>query len=237
METWIKRPELKNPILIEGLPGVGFVANISALHLISELNAKKFAEILSPAFQDLIVSTESGLARSPMNELYHAQCNGLDLIILYGNTQALTVEGQYELCGKVLDIVQDLGCRFIICIGGLRRVAVHSPPKVYCTATDVETLNSLLRHGVPIISAHISGVAGVLLGLGKLRGMRGFCLLVETLGVYPDPVASEAALKVLCDVLGIRVDLSRLAETAKNTMKLLKAFGFDVPHEREYGLI
>ena len=37
-----------------------------------------------------------------------------DLIIWYGNTQALTTPGQYELAGKVLDIVEELGCHFAI---------------------------------------------------------------------------------------------------------------------------
>jgi proteasome assembly chaperone (PAC2) family protein len=39
-----KKPKLKNPVLIEGLPGIGFVANIAALHLIRELKANLFAE-------------------------------------------------------------------------------------------------------------------------------------------------------------------------------------------------
>ena len=41
-----EKPELNDPILIEGLPGIGFVANIAVLHLINELKAKRFAEIV-----------------------------------------------------------------------------------------------------------------------------------------------------------------------------------------------
>ena len=32
-----EKPVLNNPVLIEGLPGIGFVANIASLHLIQEL--------------------------------------------------------------------------------------------------------------------------------------------------------------------------------------------------------
>ena len=53
-----ERPTLNDPILIEGLPGIGFVANISALHLINELKAKRFAQIVSASFQDFAVTTE-----------------------------------------------------------------------------------------------------------------------------------------------------------------------------------
>ena len=38
-----EKPKLENPVLLEGLPGIGFVANIAALHLIRELKAKLFA--------------------------------------------------------------------------------------------------------------------------------------------------------------------------------------------------
>ena len=65
-----EKPELNNPVLIEGLPGIGFVANIAALHLITELKAKRFAQIVSASFQDFAVTTEGGGTRSPINELY-----------------------------------------------------------------------------------------------------------------------------------------------------------------------
>jgi proteasome assembly chaperone (PAC2) family protein len=56
--------------------------------------------------------------------------------------------------------------------------------------------------------------------------MRGFCLLVETLGVYPDAVAAEAVLGVLCKVLKINIGLSRLSVAARGTEKILDSAGF-----------
>ena len=38
---------LVNPILIEGLPGIGFVGKLAAEHLVSELKAKKIATIIN----------------------------------------------------------------------------------------------------------------------------------------------------------------------------------------------
>jgi proteasome assembly chaperone (PAC2) family protein len=52
-----EKPKLNNPVLIEGLPGKGFVANIATSHLIHDLKAKLFGEILSASFQDLAVTT------------------------------------------------------------------------------------------------------------------------------------------------------------------------------------
>jgi len=222
-----EKPQLNNPVLIEGLPGIGFVANIAALHLIDELKAKRFAEIVSASFQDFAVITETGGARSPVNELYYYKRGdgGRDLIIWHGNTQALTTFGQYELCGKVLDIAQELGCRFVISIGGFKKDEVQPAPAIYSAATDNETMKEALDLGTKVMVGHIFGVAGLLIGLSRLRNMRGFALLVDTLGMYPDANATRRALTVLGKYLNLNVDLSRLDATVEQTKKTLESFG------------
>ena len=222
-----EKPKLNDPILIEGLPGIGFVANIAALHLINELNAKRFAAIVSASFQDFAVTTEGGGARSPLNELYYykREDGGRDLIIWYGNTQALTTFGQYELCGKVLDIVQELGCRFVISIGGFKKDEVQAVPAIYSAATDLETMKDALGLGTKIMVGHVFGIAGILVGLSRLRSLKGFALLVDTLGMYPDANAARYALSALGKYVNLNVDLSKLDATADQTKKILESFG------------
>ena len=222
-----EKPKLNNPVLIEGLPGIGFVANIAALHLIKELNAKPFAQILSAAFQDLAVTTETGGTRSPINELYYCKSQGdsRDLIIWYGNTQALTTLGQYELCGRILDITKELGCKYLITLGGFKQEEIRNTPNIYSAATDTETLNEALGLGTKIMVGQIFGVAGLLVGLGKLKGFKGFSLLVETLGAYPDTDAARYALNALNKYLNLNVDMTRLDVAAEETKKILESFG------------
>ncbi|NWF86364.1 PAC2 family protein [Candidatus Bathyarchaeota archaeon] len=222
-----ERPKLKNPVLIEGLPGIGFVANIASLHLIHKLKTKLFAEIFSASFQDLALITEKGGVRSPINELYYYKSNngGRDLIIWYGNTQALTTFGQYELCGCVLDIAKELGCRYLITLGGFKKEEIKTPPEIYCAASDHETLNEAINLGAKIMVGQIFGVAGLLIGLGKIRGFKGFSLLVETLGTYPDANAARSALSVLNKFLNLNVDLSTLDLATEKTQKILESFG------------
>ena len=50
MIEFTEKPKLKNPVFIEGLPGVGNVGKLAAEHLVDELNAKKFAEVYSKYF-------------------------------------------------------------------------------------------------------------------------------------------------------------------------------------------
>jgi uncharacterized protein (TIGR00162 family) len=222
-----EKPQLTDPVLIEGLPGIGFVANIATLHLIQELKAKKFGEIYSSAFQDFAITTDQGRTNAPRNELYYykGQSGERDLILLYGNTQALTTMGQYELCGRILDVAEDLGCKYIITIGGLRREEKITTPKLYCAASNREALKDAKSMGAEILGGQIFGIAGLLIALGKLRGVKGFCLLAETAGFYPDAQAAHATLKPICEMLHLNVNLSRLDVAAEATKKILESFG------------
>jgi uncharacterized protein (TIGR00162 family) len=222
-----EKPVLNDPVLIEGLPGIGFIANIAALHLISEFKAKKFAEIVSSSFQDFAILTETGSPQSPINELYYVkrENNEKDLIIWYGNTQALTTTGQYELCGKVLDIIQELGCRSAISIGGFKKEEPVASPSIYVAASDDATLKAASNLEAKIMLGHIFGIAGLVVGLGKLRNMNAFALLVDTQGVEPDANATKVALNALGKHLNMVIDLSGLDTAVAQTKKILESFG------------
>lgn len=232
MQSVIKHKKkilLQNPILIEGLPGIGYVAYLSASYLINKLQAVKFAEIISPYFQNFTTSSMDGLPRSPAIELYFWSSGkyGRDLIILWGNTQPLTVYGQYELCGRVLDFVQDLGCNFVVSLGGLKQKKVVDSPKLYTTFTDLEILREMQAYSLKLVKGRIYGMAGLLIGLAALRKMRGFCLLAETFGVYPDKIAAREILKFLMRYLRLKIDLKKLDEVTKETIKNLEFLGIN----------
>jgi hypothetical protein len=222
-----EKPKLHNPVLIEGLPGIGFVANIAALHLIRELKAERFAEVHSSVFQDLAVTTQKGGAQSPMNELYYynGRNERRDLIIWYGNTQALTTSGQYELCGKILDVAQELGCNYVVTLGGFRQEEIKGTPQIYAAASDHETLKDALELGTKIMVGQIFGIAGLTVGLARLRGLKSFSLLVDTLGMYPDANATRYVLTALNKFLNLSIDLSKTDEAAEETKRILESFG------------
>ena len=66
-----EEPKLKNPILIEGLPGVGNVGKLAAEHLIEQLKAKKFADIYSRYFPPQVLVNDDGTIKLVNNELYY----------------------------------------------------------------------------------------------------------------------------------------------------------------------
>jgi uncharacterized protein (TIGR00162 family) len=226
-----EKPILNNPVLIEGLPGIGFVANMTALHLIQELKAKLFAEIQSSYFQDLAMTTGNQGTYFPVNQLYYhkAEDDERDLIIVYGNTQALTAVGQYELSGKILDIAEELRCNYILSVGGLKKDEKVEKPELYCAASDRETLQDALNIGAKIMKGQIFGVAGLLVGLCKFRDMQGLCLLAETPGLYPDAVATREVMKALRKLLNLKITVTSLRRAKEATDNILKSFGIVSP--------
>ena len=72
---------------------------------------------------------------------------------------------------------------------------------------------------------HVFGIAGLLIGLARLRNVKGFALLVDTLGMYPDAIAAQSALTMLGKYLNLNIDLSRIEATTDQTKKILDSFG------------
>lgn len=225
-----ERPNLNNPVLIEGLPGIGLVANIAVAYLIKKFNAKLFCEIRSSHFHDAALTDGVGRLKYPVNQLYYCRIEGsggeeIDLILLYGNTQALTQRGQYELCGCILNIAESLGCKFIITLGGYRPGRTVVKPKLYFAASDHETARIARNLGAEALKIHIFGIAGLLIGMCRLRGLKGLCLLSETPGNYPDKDAAIELLKVLSNILKIKIDADDLGDPME-LVNVLSPFDF-----------
>ena len=217
--------KLRDPILVSGLPGIGLVGNIAVVHTIKRLNAEKFGEVYSPYFQDAVFSSIQGSLRRPTIELHTCSLpeSDRDWIILYGNTQPLTSYGQYEVSEKILDHARGLGCKVVVSLAGLRRDYVSEHPQVFCIASDFEIMDNVLPKGVNPLQGEVYGMAGLLVGLARLKEMHGLCLLAETLGIYPDPPAARAVLEKLSAIYGVQIDLSDLAETAKDVSKIMES--------------
>ena len=79
---YIEKPELKNPVLIEGLPGVGNVGKLAAEHLRDELEGTKFADIYSKYFPPQVLVSDEGIVKLVNNELFYVKSEQQDLIFL-----------------------------------------------------------------------------------------------------------------------------------------------------------
>ncbi|MDH7508400.1 MAG: proteasome assembly chaperone family protein [Methanomassiliicoccales archaeon] len=214
-------PKLENPILVEGLPGVGNVGKLAAEHLLEQIEAVKFAEIYSKYFPPQVLVDDEGLIKLVNNELYYSKGDGKrpDLIILVGDYQGLTPDGQYELSDHVLQIAKKYGVKMIFTLGGYGVGKIVEKPRVLGAATDKELVEEMKKHGVVFSKGEpgsgIVGASGLLLGLGKIYGMRAVCLMGETSGYFVDPKGAEVVLRVLAEVLSVDIDFSALEDKAE----------------------
>lgn len=220
-----KKPELKKPTLVGGLPGSGYVAKLAVDHLVKELDAQLFGEIFSPAFPPQVLVKKDGTVELMRNELYWWRDGKSDtsLIVLTGNTQAVSPEGQYDIAEKVLDAAESFGVERMFTVAAFVIGERVEKPRVFATATEPRLLDDLKKHGtVPMKEGNIGGTNGLLFGLAKLRGIQGICLLGETSGYIIDAKSAQAVLEVLTEILGIRVDMSALENRAKETEDFLR---------------
>jgi uncharacterized protein (TIGR00162 family) len=205
--------EPRNPVLIEGLPGRGLVGKIATEYLVKKLKAKKIADLYSPHFAYYVMVDIKGSVRLLRCEFYYwkNEQGDNDLILLTGDSQAQTIEGQYEVADAILDFANKKNTKLIMTIGGYPK-EVKGEPQILASATSQKLLNMALEVGAKISPSGnpIVGTAGLLLGLAKLKDVEAVCFLVETPGYLPDPKAAKSVLNVLMRMLNFKVDLSGL---------------------------
>ena len=213
----LEKPELENPVLVEGLPGIGLVGKIAADHLKDELKAIKFAELASPFLPPQVNIQEDGTIKSVTMDFYYWK-GDQDLILLLGDFQGMTPESQYHLSEQILDFCQDLGVSRIYTLGGLGTGSITKNPRVFGAATKKAMVAELESKGIIFKGGGaIFGASGLLLGLSIERQLDAICLMGETHGQIIDAKSAEALLKVLCEILGLNVDMAELVKKAKQT--------------------
>jgi uncharacterized protein (TIGR00162 family) len=217
-----KKPNLKSPIFIEGLPGVGNVGKLAAEHLIDEIEAIKFADIYSKHFPPQVMVDNDGVIKLVNNEFYYYKAKNKikkDLLFLIGDYQGLTPEGQYDLSDFVLKTIKDYNVKQLFTLGGYGMGRIVSKPRVFGAATDEDLVKDMKKFGVVFAGGEpgtgIVGASGLLLGLGKLYNIRSVCLMGETSGYFVDPKSAQAVLEILAKVLDVEIDFSALATKAK----------------------
>lgn len=226
-----KKLKPRNPILLVGLPGIGNVGSLVGEHMKNELKAKKFGTLYSPHFPHQVIMLKSGGIRLVSNRFYlwknpSKNKDANDIIILVGDFQALSSEGQYEINEKIVKFFKKLGGRTLYTIGGYNASNQYvQNPRVFAVTTEKKMISSLKSNGVVFgqASGMIWGSAGLLLAFAKKHKIAGSCIMGETGMLEVDAHAAKAVLEVLVKHLKIKLDLDNLEKISKETEKAMKA--------------
>ena len=234
-----KHTKLKKPVLIVGLPGIGSVGKLVAEHLIKAFDAERIATLYSPSFPYQVIMRKNGMVRFVDNRFYVIRRKGAksDIVILTGDTQAVTPEGQYDVNHRVVNFFRDvLGGSFIYTLGGYSTPgAVNHNPEVYANATSRKVINMFKDSGLVFgkSKGSILGSAGMIIGFARMEHMDGICLMGESALLDVDPYAAKAVLMFLAKHLDLDINTSNLDTMIQKTAKALKELEQQVPAEMQ----
>jgi len=211
--------DLEEPVLIEGLPGVGHVGKLAAEHLRDELDAETVVRVHSEHFPPQVGVTDSGVAELTAAEFHAVETDGRDLLLLTGDHQAQSNEGHYRLAEAILDVGEEFDVSAVYALGGVPTGELIDEYDVLGAASNEGLVETLEGHGVEFRedepAGGIVGVSGLLLGLGDRRGLEAACLMGETSGYLVDPKSAQSVLEVLEALLDIEVDDEDLEDRAE----------------------
>lgn len=205
----------KNPVLVAGFPGLGYIGKLAVTHMVNVLKAEKIAEFYSPYFPYHVLSDEKGVVRLLRLDAYYwsnPDEKGRDLILLTGDAQPQSTEGGYIIVSELLNYVKEKGVDTVIALGGYQSPPLKETPMVIGASTDSGMLEQLKSIGVKVggWGNPIVGLAGILVGLAEFYGLKGICILGETSGYIVDTKSTSEVLKVLSKLLNVEIPLEGL---------------------------
>ncbi len=226
-------PELNEVYLICGFPGSGYVGKLAIDHLIEELKAEHIADIYSSALPPQVIIRNDGTLELMKNSLYYYKGNHRPIILLTGDSQPIIPDAEYMVADAIFDILKYKIDTVFTLAAYITGVFVNRP-KVYATATDNHIVEELKSKGLEIMdNGSVTGMNGIIVGLAKLRNIKGICLLGETSGYVIDASAASAVLKVLSNILDIVIDMQDLEKRIKDTEPIIKALEQQLQQQTE----
>lgn len=183
----ISKPKLSNPVFVEGLSSFRGIGQMVTRMFIEHTKAVKFAELYSPYFPDFVVVEDDGLSHLPRYEFYTNDQFHPDHIILNGDVQPLPDDttAYYEVFNVIFDFAKEMGCKRFITFGNL--VTSEIKREMFVAATSEKLSKSITEKlgGKIFAKGRIDGLIGMILGMTRLHGLEGICILGASSGGGP----------------------------------------------------
>ncbi|MEM3781752.1 MAG: PAC2 family protein [Candidatus Micrarchaeaceae archaeon] len=218
--------KLRNPALIVGLPGIGNIGSLVAQYLIQKLNAKQFATLYSPYLPYMIVALADGSFRLVSDRFYYWKGKNRDLVILTGDYQPSSSEGQYEVNEKIIEFFKSVGGNEVYTIGGYTAEDKYvKNPRVFGVTADAKMRKNLEKFNVmfgKLPNLSIIGAAGMVVAFAKEHKLPAACIMGETGMLEIDANSAKSVLAILSKLFQIKIDLGDINELQKETEKFIK---------------
>jgi uncharacterized protein len=208
--------DLEDPVLVEGLPGVGLVGKLAADHLVEQLDMTYYAACHCEGLPDVAVYEEGGRGVRPPVRVYADEDR--DLLVLQADVP-VSPSAAEEFAACITGWLDDLNA-LPLYLSGLPEDK-DGVPELYGVATgSAEDL--LVEYDIPVPgeSGMVSGPTGALLAEAGKQGVDSVGLIVQADANFPDPEAARVFLNDgIGPLAGIDVDTDRLVEQADKVAK------------------
>jgi proteasome assembly chaperone (PAC2) family protein len=254
---FLKKPQLKNPVLVASWPGIGNIGLVAVDTLREILEAEEFGEIEPWDFfypkKVVIKNGELQDIAFPTSKFYFKKMGNKDLIIFVGEEQPsdgskayATGAKAFRMANMVVDVGLDFGCTRIFTSGAAVSPIHHTMrPRVWAVPNTEKLVNEIKKYDNTVLMSDvegrggqgsITGLNGLLLGVARKRGLDAVCVMGEIpiyLQGFPIlyPKASKSVLEVLSMILRVSVDLSVIDEFAVRVEREIDGLYEKMPSE------
>ncbi len=224
--------------VLEAVPGVGNVGKILVDSLVSKHPSRTLGWILNHDFPPHSTFDSDGLMRPPRMEITSVLLpDGRTVIVIGGEMQPMTSAGQNEVAEEILRICSEASTPMLLVLAGLASGSEDKGIHVICA--DDEVRRSLEGEDIPVSrerpEAGMIGVAGLLVSLSSLFGVKAFALVAETVGASTDVIAASRLAHWIENGLDLPLDLD-MDSTEDTARKLMETYDISNSLEDALGM-
>ena len=208
--------ELDDPILVEGLPGLGLVGKIAVDHLVDSYDMTHYATCYCDGLPEIAVYDDSGHGvEAPVR--IHAD-ERRDLLALQSDVPVSPSAAQ-EFAGCLTGWIEETGV-LPLYVSGTERDGDETTDLFGVATGDGEQLLTELDLGTPDQRGVVSGPTGALLYQANRQGIDGIGVVAEASPKFPDPAAAKVLLERVVEPLAeVTVDTDVLVDRAQEISK------------------
>jgi len=221
-----------DPVLVEGLPGVGLVGKIVADHLVETLDMELYATVHCDALPAAAAYAAGDRSVTTPVRLY-ADADA-DLLVLQSDVP-VSPDAAEEFAGCIEGWFREESVTPLY-IAGLRREGDGEglPTLAGLSVAGADALLDGLDIAAPDSAGLVSGPTGALLSHAMETDLPAVGLVVEVDPQFPDPVAARVVLEAAIDpITGVDVNVEKLDEQAERIQRAKEQLAAQLQQQQE----
>lgn len=213
---YVSKKEIKynEPLVVVGFPGIGLVGSIASYHILKNLKLDYLGHFEDPMIPGIMI-VEEGIAYPPVR-VYGRE----DLIIFFSDVM-IPPELVHDLSKITVDILKKANPKMVVTLEGF--ASMH-PEKIFWVSSSEEVLKPLINEEISALElGMLGGISGILMKKCNDVEIPSACLIVETVGLRPDPRGASKIIEILNKNYGINADTEELIKEAENIEEKMKS--------------